>query len=37
MMIDPTSVAFDIDGVVADTMSLLIDIARREFELNSIR
>lgn len=37
MMIDPTSVAFDIDGVVADTMSLFIDIARREFNLNSIR
>jgi len=34
--IDPTSVAFDIDGVVADTMSLFIDIARDEFNLNNI-
>jgi len=37
MMIDPASVAFDIDGVVADTMSLFLDIARQEFNLNSIR
>ena len=34
--IDPTSVAFDIDGVVADTMSLFIDIARDEFNLKNI-
>jgi uncharacterized HAD superfamily protein len=34
--IDPTSVAFDIDGVVADTMSLFIDIARDEFNLQNI-
>ena len=37
MMIDPASVAFDIDGVVADTMSLFIDIARQEFNLSDIR
>ena len=36
-MIDPASVAFDIDGVVADTMSLFLDIARQEFNLNRIR
>lgn len=36
-MIDPASVAFDIDGVVADTMSLFLDIARQEFNLNSFR
>jgi len=37
MMIDPASVAFDIDGVVADTMTLFLDIARQEFNLNGIR
>jgi len=36
-MIDPTSVAFDIDGVVADTMALFLDIARREYRVNGIR
>ncbi len=36
-MIDPDSVAFDIDGVFADTMSLFIDIARREYHLDRIR
>ena len=36
-MIDPTSVAFDIDGVVADTMALFLDIARNEFDLHHIR
>jgi uncharacterized HAD superfamily protein len=36
-MIDPASVAFDIDGVVADTMTLFLDIARQEFNLNNIR
>ncbi len=36
MMIDPASVAFDIDGVVADTMTLFLDIARQEYNLNSI-
>jgi 5'(3')-deoxyribonucleotidase len=36
-MIDPTSVAFDIDGVIADTMSLFLEIARDEFNINGIR
>ena len=36
-MIDPASVAFDIDGVIADTMSLFIDIARDEYRINGIR
>ncbi len=36
MMINPASIAFDIDGVVADTMNLFLDIARQEFNLNSI-
>ncbi|HHE65113.1 MAG TPA: haloacid dehalogenase, partial [Bacteroidetes bacterium] len=36
-MIDPGSLAFDIDGVVADTMTLFVDIARDEFNLSGIR
>ena len=36
-MIDPASVAFDIDGVVADTMTLFLDIARQEYQLNSVQ
>ncbi len=36
-MIDPASVAFDIDGVVADTMSLFLAIARDVYNINSIR
>ncbi|GBC60162.1 haloacid dehalogenase [Desulfonema ishimotonii] len=32
-MIDPASVAFDIDGVVADTMGLFIDIAQSQYGL----
>ncbi|MEJ2477798.1 MAG: hypothetical protein P8Y40_09915 [Desulfobacterales bacterium] len=36
-MIDPSSVAFDIDGVVADTMALFLDIARKEYRVNGIR
>jgi hypothetical protein len=36
-MIDPTSVAFDIDGVVADTMALFLDIARKEYRVDDIR
>ncbi|MFC1829670.1 haloacid dehalogenase [Thermodesulfobacteriota bacterium] len=35
--IDPTSLAFDIDGVVADTMTLFLDIARDEFNIDGIR
>ena len=37
MMIDPASVAFDFDGVVADTMTLFIDIAHQEFDVDGIR
>lgn len=36
-MIDPAALAFDIDGVVADTMNLFLEIARDEFNINSIR
>ena len=36
-MIDPASLAFDIDGVFADTMNLFLDIARDEFNINWIR
>ncbi|HHP7233998.1 MAG TPA: haloacid dehalogenase [Desulfobacterales bacterium] len=34
--IDPRSVAFDIDGVIADTMALFIDIAREDYGINGI-
>ena len=30
-MIDPASIAFDIDGVVADTMQLFLDIAEQDY------
>ena len=36
-MIDPASLAFDIDGVIADTMTLFIDIARDEYHINGIK
>ncbi len=36
-MIDPASVAFDVDGVIADTMTLFLDIARDEFDVSGIR
>ena len=36
-MIDPADVAFDVDGVIADTMSLFLDIARDEFQIDGIR
>jgi 5'(3')-deoxyribonucleotidase len=35
-MIQPESVAFDFDGVCADTMTLFIDIARDEFDIHDI-
>ena len=35
-MIDPTLVAFDIDGVIADTMALFLDIARKEYRVNDV-
>ncbi|MGB9499517.1 MAG: 5' nucleotidase, NT5C type [Dissulfuribacterales bacterium] len=36
-MIHPAELAFDIDGVIADTMSLFIDIARMDFGISGIR
>ncbi|MGD9875228.1 5' nucleotidase, NT5C type [Desulfococcus sp.] len=35
-VIDPASLAFDIDGVVADTMRLFIDIAREDYAITHI-
>ncbi len=35
-MIDPASIAFDIDGVIADTMSLFLDIAHNRYNINGI-
>jgi len=35
--IDPAAVAFDIDSVVADTMTLFLDIARDEHRIEGIR
>jgi len=35
--IDPARVAFDFDGVIADTMRLYLDIAREEFKLDGMR
>ncbi len=36
-MINPSSVAFDVDGVFADTMTLFLDIAQKEYGINWIR
>jgi 5'(3')-deoxyribonucleotidase len=36
-MIDPESLAFDVDGVFADIMSLFIDIAREDYNITGIR
>ncbi len=36
-MIDPDKVAFDIDGVIANTMQLFLDIAREIYGINHIR
>ena len=36
-MINPSSLAFDIDGVLADTMTLFLDIARKEYEIRDVR
>jgi 5'(3')-deoxyribonucleotidase len=36
-MIDPASVAFDIDGVFADTMRLFVDIVREDFRRPELR
>ncbi len=35
--IDPASVAFDIDGVVANTMKLFLDIARDEYHIEGLK
>lgn len=35
--IDPKKLAFDIDGVIADTISLFIDIAREEYAIDTVR
>ena len=37
LKIDPSSIAFDVDGVCADTMRLFIDILREDFGINNIR
>lgn len=36
-MIDPSSLAFDIDGVFADTMTLFLDIARQEYKIQGVK
>ena len=36
MMIDPESLAFDIDGVVADTMGLFLRIARDDYNIRDV-
>ncbi|RPJ11622.1 MAG: haloacid dehalogenase [Desulfobacteraceae bacterium] len=36
-MIDSTTLAFDIDGVFADTMTLFIDIAQEEYNIDNLR
>lgn len=36
-MIDPSSLAFDIDGVFADTMTLFLDIARQEYKIHGVK
>lgn len=35
-MIDPADLAFDFDGVIADTMTLFLDIARSEYRIQDI-
>lgn len=35
--IDPRRLAFDIDGVVADTMSLFLDIAREDYQIQGVK
>lgn len=36
-MIDPASLAFDFDGVLADTMTLFLDIARQDYQVQNVR
>ena len=35
--IDPATIAFDVDGVIADTMALFLEIARDEFGVHGVR
>jgi len=35
-VIDPTWLAFDIDGVVADTMEIFVQLARDRYGLNEL-
>ena len=35
--IDPATIAFDVDGVIADTMALFLEIARDEFDVHGVR
>jgi len=35
--LSPDSTAFDVDGVIADTMGLFIDIARESFQIDDLR
>ena len=37
MRVVPDRIAFDVDGVVADTMRLFLDIAREEYGINHTR
>ena len=37
MKIDPDSIAFDFDGVLADTMTLFLDIARKDYQIQNLR
>ena len=37
LKIDPAAVAFDIDSVFADTMSLFLDIAENQYQISGIR
>ncbi len=36
-MIDPSALAFDIDGVIADTMHLFLDILNDHYDVHSVR
>lgn len=36
-MIDPTALAFDIDGVIADTMHLFLDILETHYDIHTVR
>ncbi|MBW1896124.1 MAG: haloacid dehalogenase [Deltaproteobacteria bacterium] len=36
-MVTPDNIAFDIDGVLANTMGLFLEIARKDFGINHIR